>query len=236
MANERTYPCLPCRDIDEAITFYEALGFKRTYRQTRPNPHAVVAREDWHIHLFGMDNFKPEDSYGTVIVVVPDPDALYQDFAAGLRQLYGKLPIVGFPRILRPRKRYGTVRGFSVVDVGGNWLRISKAGDTEEEANEEKASGLAQIVLTAARLGDAKGDDAAALKTLESGITRFKDAPAIDRVRALLYQAELAMRVNDHALAQSSLTAVEAISLTDEERTTIAEELARTMEIVSEQQ
>jgi catechol 2,3-dioxygenase-like lactoylglutathione lyase family enzyme len=236
MANERTYPCLPCRDIDEAITFYEALGFKRTYRQTRPNPHAVVAREDWHIHLFGMENFKPEDSYGTVIVVVPDPDALYNAFAAGLRTAYGKLPITGFPRILRPRKRYGTVRGFSVVDVGGNWLRISKAGDTEEEANEEKASGLAQIVLTAARLGDAKGDEAAALKTLENGISRFKDAPAIDRVRALLYQAELAMRMNNLTLAQSSLTAVEAISLTDEERATISEELARTMEIVSEQQ
>ncbi len=55
MANERTYPLLPCRDIDEAIAFYQALGFVRTYRQVRPNPSAVVAREDLHIHLFGMD-------------------------------------------------------------------------------------------------------------------------------------------------------------------------------------
>ena len=170
MANERTYPLLPCRDIDQAIEFYTALGFERTYRQLRPNPSAVVAREDIQIHLFGMENFNPADSYGSVIVVVPDPDALYHAFAAGLRAAYGKLPVAGIPRILRPRKKFGTVRGFSVVDVGGNWLRVYKSGDTEEEANAEKATGLAQSVLVAARLGDARGDEAAALKTLENGL------------------------------------------------------------------
>ena len=95
MANERTYPMLPCRDIDHAIDFYTALGFERTYRQLRPNPCAVVAREDIHIHLFGMAAFNPADSYGSVIVVVPDPDALYHAFAAGLRAAYGTLPVAG---------------------------------------------------------------------------------------------------------------------------------------------
>lgn len=234
MANERTYPMLPCRDIDEAITFYKALGFVQTYRQLRPNPSAVVAREDIQIHLFGIDNFNPADSYGSVIVVVPDPDALYQAFADGLRAAYGKLPVAGIPRLLRPRKKYGTVRGFSVVDVGGNWLRIYKSGDTEEQEAEEKATGLAQIVLTAARLGDAHGDDALALKTLENGIARFTDAPAIDQVRAFLYRAELALRLKDHELAQSSLAAAETLTLTDDEQTAIAEELARTKELVTE--
>lgn len=46
MPNERTYPILPCRELDESIVFYETLGFKRTYRQVRPNPPAVVALED----------------------------------------------------------------------------------------------------------------------------------------------------------------------------------------------
>lgn len=234
MANERMYPLLPCRDIDEAIAFYEALGFKRTYRQVRPNPHAVVALEDMHIHLFGMDGFNPADSYASVIIVVPDPDALYQSFAAGLRAAYGKLPVSGIPRLLRPRKRYGTVRGFSVVDVGGNWLRISKAGDTEDEANAEKASGLAQIVLTAARLGDARGDEALALKTLEGGITRFSDAPPLEMARALLYRAELAVRLKDAALAQASLAGMQALALTDDERELIADELAVTTALVAE--
>ena len=75
------------------------------------------------------------------------------------------------------------MRGFSVVDPGGNWLRVSRAGDTEEQAAAEKTTGLARIVDAAARLGDAHGDDAAALKTLESGLARFVDAPAIDRAR-----------------------------------------------------
>ena len=194
MANERTYPCLPCPDIDEAIQFYEALGFRRTYRQSKPNPYAVVALEEIHLHLFGMDNFNPADSYCTAIVVVPDPDALYQTFAAGLRAAYNKLPTVGFPRILRPRKKYGTVRGFSVVDTGGNWLRISKLGDKEPEAGEEKKTGLAGVIEMAARLGDAHGDDVKALKTLETGIKRFADAPQLDIAQALLYRAELAVR------------------------------------------
>ena len=109
MANERTYPLLPCADIDQAITFYESLGFKRTYRQVRPNPSAVVALEEIHIHLFGIEGFNPVDSYGSVIITVPDPDSLYRDFTAGLRKTHGKLPVTGIPRILRPRKkiRYG---------------------------------------------------------------------------------------------------------------------------------
>ena len=164
MANERTYPCLPCGELDESIAFYESLGFKSTYRQVRPNPYAVVALEDMAIHLFGIEGFDPAESYGSAIVVVPDPDSLYRDFAAGLRKTHGKLPVTGIPRITRPRKKYGTVRGFSVVDPGGNWLRISRLGESEAEDSAEKAEGLAQIVYVAARLGDAHGDEALALK------------------------------------------------------------------------
>ncbi|MCB8944748.1 MAG: VOC family protein [Ardenticatenaceae bacterium] len=232
MANERTYPCLPCRDIDEAIAFYEALGFTRTYRQLRPNPYAVVQREDIHIHLFGMPDFDPAASYGTVIIVVPDPDALYHEFAAGLRAAYKKLPTSGIPRILRPRKKFGTVYGFSVVDVGGNWLRISKAGDTEPEAGDE-ATGLAGFVNVAARLGDAHGDEALALKTLENGLKKFPDAPALDRTRAYLYRAELAVRLENKELAQASLAAAEAIVLSETERASLVEEFAQTMELVA---
>jgi catechol 2,3-dioxygenase-like lactoylglutathione lyase family enzyme len=233
MANERTYPGLPCRDVEESVAFYESLGSERTYRQVRPYPYAVVAREDLHIHLFGMDGFDPEQSYGTAIVVVPDPDSLYQAFAAGLRATYGKLPVAGIPRITRPRKKYGTVRGFSVVDPGGNWLRISKLGETEEEDSAERAEGLAQIIYVATRLGDSRGDEALALKTLESGLTRFgPTAGAIDLARAYLYRAELAVRTDDLALARSSLAAAEALDLSDDDRADLADEFAHVTEIV----
>ena len=235
MANERTYPCLPCGNLDQAITFYEALGFTRTYRQMAPNPYAVVAREDIHIHLFGMSDFDPAESYGNVIVVVPDVDALYHAFAAGLRAAYGKLPTVGFPRILRPRKKFGTVRGFSVVDVGGNWLRISKLGDKEEDEAAKETGGLAKMLDVAARLGDAHGDEAKALKTLENGLKRFPDAPVLDHARAMLYRAELAVRLGDPALARSSLSAVLALEMGDHEKAMIAAELAQTSELVGEE-
>lgn len=233
MANERTYPCLPCGDMDESMAFYESLGFKKTYRQTRPNPYAVVALEDIHIHLFGIEGFKPEDSYGTVIVAVPDPDSLYKDFAAGLRKAHGKLPVAGIPRILRPRKKYGTVRGFSVVDPGGNWLRIYKLGESEEEDSAEKAEGLTQIVYVAARLGDAHGDEVLALKTLENGLARFADsAEAIDLAKAYLYRTELAVRTKDHELARSSLAAAESLELTDDEKAALTDEFAHATELV----
>jgi catechol 2,3-dioxygenase-like lactoylglutathione lyase family enzyme len=234
MPNERMYPCLPCRDVEESVAFYESIGFTRTYRQVRPNPYAVVARDDVVIHLFGMDGFDPAQSYATVIVVVPDPDSLYADIAAGLRTAYGKVPVAGIPRITRPRKRYGTVRGFSVVDPGGNWLRISKLGETEEADAPPKLEGLAQILLVAARLGDAHGDDASALKTLESGLTRYAaDAPAVDLAKAYLYQAELAVRLDAAALARSAFAAAQALDLTDGERAELADEFAHVTELVS---
>jgi len=167
-------------------------------------------------------------------VAVPDPDSLYRDFAVGLRKTYGKLPVAGIPRILRPRKKYGTVRGFSVVDPGGNWLRIYKLGESEEKDSAEKAEGLAQIIYVAARLGDAHGDEALALKTLESGLTRFGEAAgAIELARAYLYRAELAVRTKDHDLARSSLIAAKSLELTDDEKAALTEEFAHVTELVN---
>jgi catechol 2,3-dioxygenase-like lactoylglutathione lyase family enzyme len=234
MANERTYPILPCRELDESIAFYETLGFRRTYRQIRPNPYAVVALEDIQIHLCGIDGFNPVDSYASVIIAVPDPDSLYRTFAARLRDSYGKLPVAGIPRILRPRKRYGTVRGFTVIDPGGNWLRVYKLGDTEQDAAAEEVEGLAQIIHVAARLGDAHGDEALALKTLDNGLKRFPQAAAMDRVRAYLYRTELAVRLNNAELARASLVAAKALDLTEDEQVKVADELAHVTELVQQ--
>jgi catechol 2,3-dioxygenase-like lactoylglutathione lyase family enzyme len=224
VASERMYPILPCRDLDEAIAFYEALGFERTYRQVRPNPHAVVARGELAVHLAGIEGFDPEQSYASVIIVVPDPDALYASFAAGLRAAYGRLPVSGIPRMVRPRKRWGTVYGFSLVDVGGNWLRISRIGDAED-AVVESPPGLAKGIDVAARLADSHGDDEGGLATLERSLAKYPDAPPIERARALAYRAELAIRLGRESLARASLEEISALPLGEDERAGVAAEI-----------
>ena len=234
MSGELTYSILPCADIDEMLEFYAALGFTRTYLQRRPNPYAVVGREDLQIHFSGVEGFDPAGSLGNVIVVVPDPDELYTAFAAGLRERYGTLPSAGIPRLLRPRKRHGTVRGFSVVDPGGNWLRVSKLGDTEEAAEEERSSGLARVIENAARQGDARGSDADALDLLDRGLERFADAPALQRLGALLYRAELGVRLGDRTVAAGSLAEALAVPVTEDERAASSAEIEHATELVRE--
>jgi catechol 2,3-dioxygenase-like lactoylglutathione lyase family enzyme len=73
VANEITIPALPCRDLDETVSFYEALGFSQTYRQRRPNPYAAVRREDIQLHLFSVESFEPQRSHGNVIAVCRIP-------------------------------------------------------------------------------------------------------------------------------------------------------------------
>jgi hypothetical protein len=209
------------------------IGVAERFRQERPNPYAVVRLEDIEIHLFGVEGFDPELSHGNVIVVVPDPDDVYRQFATGLRSAYGKLPSVGMPRILRPRKRSGTVRGFSVVDPGGNWLRFSRLGDTEEDAKEETPTGLARVIANAARLGDAKGDDVAAAKILDAGLARFVDAPPLERARGFLFRAELAVRLADPAGAAAALGSVQRLPLRESERHELADEIAHAEELVA---
>ena len=96
MANEITVPALPCRSIDEIVDFYGMLGFEKTYYQQLPNPYIALKREDINLHFFGMPEFKPEDSYGTCIVIVPDIRDLYEAFAAGMRRTHGKLLVSGY--------------------------------------------------------------------------------------------------------------------------------------------
>ena len=206
------------------------MGFARTYRQTRPNPYAVVAREDIQIHLYSIEDYDPETATGNVIVAVPDVDELYGSFASGLRSAYGKLPAAGIPRIIRPRRRFGTVYGFSVVDPGGNWLRFSNLGDTEEAA--EKRTGLLRVVDNAARLGDAHGDVDAALDLLSAGLERFADAPVAERAEALLYHAELAARRGQPGVASESLDAATALPLDDAQRAALASEFAHATAVV----
>lgn len=193
MTGERTYPVLPCADLNDALEFYTALGFTVTFEQHRPYACAVVELHDIAIHLFAMDGFDPVTSYGSAIITVAEPGGHHESFKAGLRERYGKVPIKGIPRLLPPRRKAGTATGFSVVDVGGNWLRFYRHGSSEDDPAERR-SGLLRVVDVAARQGDSRGDEAQAIAVLDAGLGRHRDAPPNEVFEALLYRAELMAR------------------------------------------
>jgi len=218
VVGERTIPLLPCGSIDEVEDFYQSLGFTRTYRQVRPNPYVAMERDDIALGFFGMPGFDPADSYGSCVVIVTDIAALHAAFATGMRERYGKIPASGIPRITRPRPRKNAdgLTGFSVVDPGGNWIRImtaAKTGDDKEEPTRSASppSRLADALANAVVLGDSKGDDAQARKIVDGALRRNPDAPVTDRIEALVYLAELTIRLGDHTAAGAALDTVDEL-------------------------
>ncbi|MCS5718126.1 hypothetical protein N1027_08250 [Herbiconiux sp. CPCC 205763] len=230
MAGERIYPVLTCADLDDALAFYVALGFVVSFHQRRPYPCAVVKLDDIAIHLSAIEGFDPETSYGSAIITVSEPGERHDAFKAGLRELYGRVPTKGIPRLLPPRRKAGTATGFSVVDVGGNWLRFYREGSSEDEATERR-SGLARVIDVAARQGDARGDDAQAIAVLDAGLTRYPDAPPIEVFEALLYRVELKVRTGadtaSDLAAASALLADHGLGREAEQAFTVAAESAR---------
>jgi len=161
------------------VAFYEALGFVVTYRQSRPNPYLCVQRGGLDLHFFALSGFDPEASMGSVIVLLPDSGVLFDEFAAGLRAVFGALPIKG---ITRPRRKQGTAGGFTVVDPGGNWLRISSEADDEDVRDD--AGQLARVVERRAAGRSARGC-AGRYTVIKAGLVRHSDGADVDRVPVL---------------------------------------------------
>jgi len=221
-----TVPALPCQDVDELRDFWTALGFEVTYRQLRPNPYVALRRGGVDLHYFGLDALAPQDNFSTCIVVVEDTAPVFEAFAAGLRARYGRLPLTGFPRITRPRRRAnaGGTTGFSLVDPAGNCVRVMRRspaapvsgtdGDSSASAYGTRPEGrLARALDDAVVQADSHGETAQARKILRGALRRAgDDADAADRVRALAYLAELAVRGGDPDAARAHLDELDALT------------------------
>ncbi|MEV3938081.1 VOC family protein [Glycomyces sp. NPDC049804] len=231
-----TVPLLPCRSIDETSEFYEMLGFRRTHHQTRPNPYIVMARDDWQLHFFGLDALDPEANYGTCLVFVPDTGSLWDEFAAGMRKVHGKVLVSGTPRVTRPRKRgnTGNRAGFSLTDPSGNVIRFFPQHDDAEKAEAPQGK-LGRTLVKAVILGESKGDTVQAVKLLDSTLARHGgDAPKPELLDALVYRAELALREGDDAKAAALVKQVEDTELTDAERDAAASALATAADLAKQ--
>ena len=173
-------PLLPCTSIDEMAAFWVPLGTNVSYRQMKPNPYLALEREGGFVlHYFALAGFVPEESYSTCVVLVDDPGELFDEWAAGLRTRYGKLPLTGLPRITRPRRRknadYRT--GFSLVDPAGNWIRVIAARPSPADP-EPGGDPLSRALDNAIVLADSHGDVAQAHKILAGALARHGERAA----------------------------------------------------------
>ncbi|WNG41553.1 hypothetical protein F0U61_53640 [Archangium violaceum] len=228
MSGTSTIPLLPCVSLDETLDFYRALGFEVTYRQTAPNPYAVVRRQDFELHFYGLKGLEPASCHSTCLVVMPEVEPLHTVFAEALRRALGKLPVSGIPRLTRMKPGQGR---FTLVDLNGNsviFVRREKAGASRGEEYppwKESDSRLAKAVAAAARLRDFKTDDAAAAKVLDVALARNEPAPPFDRARALAARAELAVALGDKARASALRAELQQVPLSAEERQRLQSEL-----------
>lgn len=220
MTNEVTVPLLPCASIDDIVTFYAALGFQTTHHQRKPNPYVALRREDLHLHFFEMAGFDPEQSYGSCLVLTSDVGDLHRAFAAGMRAAYGKVLVSGMPRMTRPRvrKNYDGLGGFSVIDPGGNWIRVVQNATTTPAPATMPVARLGKALANAVVQGDSKGDVPQAVRILDSALARPQaDDDPVAQVEVLVYRAELAMVLNDQDTATEMLARVDRVVLTADE-------------------
>ncbi|QKW13648.1 VOC family protein [Verrucosispora sp. NA02020] len=220
MTNERTVPLLPCASIDDMETFYGVLGFRTTYKQRKPHPCVAVQREDLHLQFFEIPGFDPEQSYGSCLVLTTDIEGLHRAFAAGMRAAYGKVLVSGTPRMTRPRARKNAdgVGGFSVIDPGGNWIRVFRDAPTAPMPATTPAGRLAKALANAVVQADSRGNVGQAVRILDSALARPQaDDDPVEQVEVLVYRAELAIVLHDPKTAAEMLARAQSVTLTQDE-------------------
>jgi len=134
-----------------------------------------------------------------------------------MRAAYGKVLVSGMPRMTRPRARKNADGwgGFSVIDPGGNWIRVFQKPATMATPAPAPAGRLAKVLAGAVVLADSKGDAGQAARILDSALARPQaDDDPVTHVEVLVYRAELAMVLQDPETATEMLARVEHVALT----------------------
>lgn len=225
-----TIPVMACRDVDELADFYEALGFRTTYRQAKPYVYVAVEGRGFGLHFSrvpaGADTDR--EDVGCCLVIVDDVAAMHADLSATMRSAFGKVLAKGRPRITRYRP--GASR-FTLVDPSGNSLIFIQA-DIPEEVDYGGAAhltGLAKALDNARIFRDFKLDDKAALRAVTSALKRHsKDASPAQLGTALAVLVELATALGDDQLAAQRLAELRALDLTEADWAVVEPELRNT--------
>lgn len=210
-------PLFPCSSLGPVLAFYEAIGFRVTYRQEDPYLYGGVSYGTFELNFSRLTMFSEKKGFGSALVFVPDVAPALKAFADGLRTTYGKVPTAGAPRISRPRE--GQTR-FHLFDPEGNMLVFINQDEADGDYNDYTGarSELAAAMNNAQFLRDTYVNDKAAAKTLDKALEKHPQAASLERALALAFRAELAVALGEADVVQLMKTELAAIVLTEEER------------------
>jgi hypothetical protein len=124
------------------------------------------------------------------------------------------------------------VTGFSVVDPGGNWIRIN-AKSTPEPA--PAPTGRMAIALENAVVqADSRGDHQQAARILDTALARpDADADPAALLEALVYRAEVALTLEDPGTAGAVLSRAAQLQLPPDVRRRMAATLSTAAELAA---
>lgn len=128
---EKVIPVMGCPDIRTQVDFYKALGFEVLGLYTSPNPYAALKWQGIELHFYGSRKVVPSENPTICFLLVKDVDQVNRSFTEALKNIYGKIPRSGFPKITKVRDLSGD-RRFTLTDTGGNTLYIGMPA-TEED-------------------------------------------------------------------------------------------------------
>ncbi|MEU0373613.1 VOC family protein [Streptomyces sp. NPDC006283] len=229
---EKTIPLLPCPEIQPVVDFYTALGFETTFFQKSPYPYAAVGRGSVELQFAGMKGYDPAQSYSGCYIVTHDVDGLYATFRAGLKAAYGKVPSRGLPRIGPLKDMSYGMRQFLMTDPGGNSIRIGQKISEDQSLRRAPEGTFARALHMADLFVDSKQDLPGAAKIVDRVLRLEDEHPTPpELVRLLVLRADIAQRLGDDESAAKLLTKAAGLSLTEDERESARDALARLAEL-----
>lgn len=214
-------PVLPCLSIEETLVFWEMIGFKTTYKQTRPYQYGVVEKAGSQLHFAHVRTMEKTSSYSTTcLIIVTDIGKVYREFIQKIKDNLGRIPHSGIPRISRMKPE--TTR-FTLTDVSGNAVIFISHGEKDQQtwqkADQRIQSQLQKAIAIAIRFRDYKEDDKAAAATLDVALSKAENEDHMDLAEALLIRMDLAIFRSEHQVADQCKGQLDKLCLSDEKMT-----------------
>ncbi|QES40685.1 glyoxalase/bleomycin resistance/extradiol dioxygenase family protein [Streptomyces venezuelae] len=229
---EKMIPLLPCRAVQPVVDFYTALGFETTFFQKSPYPYAAVERGRIELQFFAMKEYDPQQSYSGCYVVTDDVETLHTAFRAGLKAAYGRIPTRGLPRIGPLKDMSYGMRQFLMTDPGGNSIRVGQQISEDQSMRPAPKETFARALHMADLFADSKEDLPGAAKIIDRALGLADEHPTPEQeLRLLVLRGDIARRLGDEGLAERLLRRAADLPLTDAERESARDALARLAEL-----